>query len=103
MQDDAATAAPPSLMVTDEMIDRAWSVLREEINPPYMAQVGYYVSEDSAGLQRERELAELKEADEKAHQMNRDLVRRALEAALSSPPPEGGIPRRDTEGGAGDG
>lgn len=68
--------------VTDEMINRAWAVLREEIAPPYMAHVNDYVTEDSRGERREREIAALKEADQEADSRNRDLVRRALDAAL---------------------
>jgi hypothetical protein len=69
--------------VTEEMIDRAWAVLREEISPPYVAQAGDYVSDDSAGDQRASELAALRAADEECDRRNRDLIRRALAAAFS--------------------
>lgn len=69
-------------MVTDDMVARAMTVLREEMTMPYMTRVRDYVSEGSMGEQREQELTALKAADEKCDRMNLDLVRRALTAAF---------------------
>ena len=70
--------------VTGEMIDAAWAVLTEEWTPPYMARTASYVSEGSAGAEREAELSALRAADQDAERRSRDLIRRALAAALSA-------------------
>jgi len=64
-------------IVTDDMVTRAYNVLLEETSPPYYADVRDFTDEQvKAGL--------LRKADNEAEEMNRALIRRALEAALST-------------------
>lgn len=63
--------------VTEAMIDAAAGVLFFECDPPYMARVNDFTD-------AQIEAGELRAADRAAHQKNRDLVRRALVAALAT-------------------
>lgn len=71
---------------TEAQVDAAYAVLRQEIVMPYEADVhDYIVSEDEpSGEEREEALAKLRAADEDAERKNRDLVRRAVKAALEA-------------------
>lgn len=70
---------------TEAQIDAAYRVLRQEIIMPHWADIhDYIVSEDEpSGEEREKALARLRAADEEAERENRDIVRRALRAALA--------------------
>lgn len=69
--------------VTDDMIDRAFNVIAVEAHFPYLAMVGNYVTMSSTGAERETQLAALKAADEECTRLNREFVRRVLEAAIN--------------------
>lgn len=77
MREDGTMSEP-----TEAQIEAAIRVLREEMpSMAYSAHVGDYLAEgtevwSTAGL------AALRAADEEADRMNRDLVRRALKAAI---------------------
>ena len=70
--------------VSDAMIERAWDVLSEAGAMPHKVWARDYVSEGSTGEQREREIAALQAADAEADRLNREMIRRALEAALGT-------------------
>jgi hypothetical protein len=87
--------------VTPAMIDAALGVLREEWTPPYMARAADYLPPQCAihwpvvwvascadcvryNAQTGEELARLQAADQEADLLNRDLVRRAIAAALGA-------------------
>lgn len=71
--------------ITDTQVDAAIAVLDEGGTVlPYMARIANYVSPDSEGDERAQQLAALKAADEDAEAKNRDVVRRALQAALAA-------------------
>jgi hypothetical protein len=73
--------------VTDEQIDAAIAVLREEITMPYGARSSDFIAGPSnppPGPERDAALLALRVADDEADRKNRDLVRRALIAALNS-------------------
>jgi hypothetical protein len=74
----------PTSAVTDEMIDRALDVLYGEMTMPYMTRAADYVTEGSTGELRDAEMVLLRSADEDADRRNRDLIRRALDAALKA-------------------
>jgi hypothetical protein len=65
----------PGIQVTEEMVTRASEVLWKEACQPYMADVKFFTDEDI-------KIGKLKVFDDRCTEMNRDLVRRALEAAL---------------------
>lgn len=68
--------------ITDAQIDAAMEVFSEEgVTLPYSASVQYYVSADSEGEERARQLAALRAADAEGEEKNRTVVRRALQAA----------------------
>jgi hypothetical protein len=67
--------------ITDAQVDAALAVLSEEMTLPYGACVAHYVSADSRGEERARQLAALRAADEEAEVKNRAVVRRVLQAA----------------------
>lgn len=62
------------VVVTEEMVTLAYRTLLEEINPPYSVNVRRFTDEDV-------KQGKLKKADDEAEEMNRAIVRRALEAA----------------------
>ena len=63
--------------VTDAMVEAASAVIYSECCPPYMPRVNDYTDAQIAA-------GELKKADRWANQMNDDLIRRALSAALTA-------------------
>ena len=70
------------MTVTEEAIEAAWEILRDVPGwPPYMARVGDYITPGSEGAARQRQIEALKAADREADAMNRDVIRRVLEAA----------------------
>lgn len=64
---------------TEAQIDAVLAALHEEgFQPPYGANVRFYVSADSRGDERVKQLAALKAADDEAEAKNREAVRQAL-------------------------
>lgn len=64
---------------TEAQIDALLDALLEQgFQPPYGANVRYYVSADSRGEERAQQLAALKRADNEAEAKNREAVRQAL-------------------------
>lgn len=66
-----------TMQITEQMITRASEVLWSEAIPPAMADVNNFTDAQVTN-------GELRKADEACDRENRDLVRRALERALSS-------------------
>ena len=65
------------LVITEDMITNASRVLWSEAIPPYLSNVMDFTDEEvKAGL--------LRKADDECRKLNRELVRRAIEAALLS-------------------
>jgi hypothetical protein len=64
----------------DEAIDRALRVWREEADVAYSARIRDYILPDDSGVDR----VALAAADGEAERLNRDLMRRAIEAALGA-------------------
>lgn len=75
---------------SDAAIEAASKVLGDVAGLPYMARARDYVSEESTGEDRARELAALRAADEEAERQNAEFVRRLLAAAYAIDFPEGG-------------
>lgn len=73
-----------SIVVTDDMVDRAMDVLREEMTMPHMARRADYVTMNPFTEGRALQFAALKVAEDECARRNRDLVRRALAAALDT-------------------
>lgn len=64
---------------TEDQIDTVLAALQEEgFQPPYGASARNYVSAESRGEERVRQLAALKAADNEAEAKNREAVRQAL-------------------------
>lgn len=64
-------------LVTEDMVTAAIKVLRHEVRMPYEAYVQEFTPSDiTAGL--------LREAETRCEEQNRDVVRRALEAAIKN-------------------
>jgi len=74
--------------LTDTQVDSALRVWREEAASPYgPARISDYVTsptEPPPGPERDAALAALRAADAECEAMNRDLMRRAILAALES-------------------
>jgi hypothetical protein len=70
--------------VTDAQVDAVLNAMSEEgLTLPYgPASCGEYVSADSTGDERARQLAALRAADDEADAENRAVVRRLLQVAL---------------------
>ena len=67
------------LVITEDMITNAYRVFLEEVNPPYSADIRSFTAADvKAG--------KLREADDECERLNRDIIRRVIEAALLSQP-----------------
>lgn len=66
------------VMISDEAVDRALAVWRTEADVAYAARINNYLRPDGTP---DREA--LHKADDEADRLNRDLMRRAIEAALS--------------------
>jgi hypothetical protein len=76
-----------NLQPTEAQIDAALEVLREEVPMPYAASIDDFIASPTdppRGPARDAALAALRSADEEAEAKNRDLVRRALVAALNA-------------------
>lgn len=76
-------------LLTDEAVDRALRVYEDEAGPAYMVRsrdilgpVEEWLSMPEGDPERERRLAEVRAADVEAERQRRDLMRRALAAAL---------------------
>lgn len=65
--------------LTDADVDRALDVWREEADVAYAARISNYLHPDGTP-----DRAALQLADIEAERLNRDLMRRAIEAALTS-------------------
>ena len=95
-------------MTADEMADpvpgsglpgeRVADVLSEEGVLPYMARISEYVSEDSTGEQRAREMAEFDKANVEAERKNDEFVDRIVAAVDASPSGGEGLAERQQEG-----
>lgn len=70
---------PKKFIITEDMVTRASEILWSETCPPAMADSRDFTDE-------EVKRGELKKADEACTVENRDLVRRALEAAMNPAP-----------------
>lgn len=74
-------------MITENQVTAAISVLREELSLPFMARASDYIEspdQPPPGPEREAAMAALRAADDEAEQLNRALVRRALQAAADA-------------------
>ena len=71
-------------MITDEMAERAWAVLSQEIQPPYPFSTR--ILDEEWGVmtvaQQRDALAKVQDLQRKAHAKSIALMRRVLEAAL---------------------
>jgi hypothetical protein len=76
--------------ITDAQIDAVLTVMAEEgVALPFGACSRNYVTADSAGEERERQLAALRAADAEADAQNRDVIRRVLRSAMEAGPGHG--------------
>src|SRR5579863_10507603 len=69
-------------LVSEHMIDAAFAAYIEDHCLPYMARASEYVDDDSTGRLRLSQIAELRKADGEAEKMNREFLRKVLEAAM---------------------
>jgi len=69
-------------LVSEHMIDAAFAAYIEDHCLPYMARASEYIDDDSTGSLRETQIGELREADREADRMNREFLRKVLEAAM---------------------
>jgi len=68
--------------VSEHMIDAAFAAFIEDHCLPYMARASEYIDDDSTGEMRLSQIAELRKADGEAERMNREFLRKVLEAAM---------------------
>lgn len=76
--------------LTDAQVDAAIEVISEEIDLGGTTRVTDFIAgpdDPPAGPERDAALARLREADAAAYQHVRDLVRRAISAALATEEP----------------
>lgn len=71
---------------TEPQIDAAYDVLDEQLDLAPMARVNDYLRPGMQGQERADALAALRAADEEIQRQARDLVRRAVAAALNATP-----------------
>jgi len=76
----------PEREPTDEQIEAAYNVIRDEVEMHQEADVYDYVNgpdDPPPGPKRDAAFARLRQADEAVEAENRDIIRRALRAALN--------------------
>lgn len=86
--------------MSEEMIDAALAVLYEEWTPPFGTRSRDFIQSPESpppGPERDEALAALRAADDEADRLTRDLIRRTLIAALTTPPVPAGLDENNDE------